>query len=218
MRLDDVEQRRRADRTTGRCGSPHQRGVHRGDVHLDHLLGHASGEELDRAAGVALELFLATGRAVGQRGPAVQVRSHQHRLQDAHGRPGGRELLVAARRHPGQGEGRAQQPLREAVHLGDVVLGVAPDEVGVSTIGPVDLGAGNVGALRRGDAEVPRDVLQAVARPGRAPRNRAGARRPGCRSARGRRRCSAPGGASAGRRRAARGSGRVAPGHRAAPG
>ncbi|MFN8421841.1 MAG: hypothetical protein U0470_00080 [Anaerolineae bacterium] len=107
---DDVQQRAQPVARWADAIRAHERRVHRGDVDLDDLLGDAGGEQVERAAGVPGQIRLAARRAVRQGRAGVEVGPHEHRLQDPHRRSGRRELLVAARGHPGQRERCAEQP------------------------------------------------------------------------------------------------------------
>jgi hypothetical protein len=65
-----------------------------------------------------------------QRRARAQVGAHEERVEDAGRRAGVGEPLVAARRHPREGEGGAAEDMRQARGLGDVGRGIAADPAG----------------------------------------------------------------------------------------
>ncbi len=114
--LDDVQERAQAIAGRADAIGAHERGIERGDVGLDHPLGDAGREEVERAAGVGAELGASVPAGPGDRGPRAQIGSHQQRLEHACRRAGGGQALVAARRRGNTRDPRPSGTARPGRH------------------------------------------------------------------------------------------------------
>ncbi len=97
-----------------------------------------------------------------QRLPSAQVRAHDQRIEDAGGRPGVRQPLVAPRRHPCQGKGRAAQQPRKPLHLAHVVQSIVAHALGVAHPGGKHLRPRHVLALLRRQTKMACHRFEAV--------------------------------------------------------
>jgi hypothetical protein len=90
----------------------HQRGIEGRDIRLDHPVSDAGREEVQCSTSVGLTGVAAHAGARRQGESFTQVRTHHHRLKDAHGRSRRCKPIITPWCHACQRERSAKQPTR----------------------------------------------------------------------------------------------------------
>ena len=117
----------------------HERGVQRGHVGFDDVLGYPGGQQIGGAPGMGLTAGLLFSRGEGQRGTRREVGAHEHGFENTHSRSRRGDALIAAWCHPRQGEGCTHEPARETIHLFHIVQGIVTHAFGILPVGLIHL-------------------------------------------------------------------------------